>query len=134
MDEYEKVNTAKSTTNDTTKEVCASITPAPVDILTYKPTVKDRTWYVSETDLEWVSTGCYILGTGGGGSPYSHMLRMREILRAGGVVRVINPQDLKDDDAVGCGGGMGSPTVGIEKLQGDEYVPNFLNTILSSEV
>ena len=58
--------------------------------------------------------------TGGGGSPYGHMLRLREIMRNGGVVRVISPDDLQDDDLVACGGGKGSPTVGIEKLAGDE--------------
>ncbi|THZ22592.1 DUF917-domain-containing protein, partial [Aureobasidium pullulans] len=94
----------------------------PVNISTYKPKVVDRVWYVSETDLDWMSVGCYILGTGGGGSPYSHMLRMRSLLRDGDVIRVINPYDLKDDDQVGCGGGAGSPTVGIEKLPGDEMM------------
>ena len=48
------------------------------------------------------------------------MLRLREILRTGGIVRVIHPDDLKDDDMVGSGGGAGSPTVSMEKLQGDE--------------
>jgi hypothetical protein len=91
-----------------------------IDIEAYRPTIKDREWFVSELDLDWISTGCYILGTGGGGSPHSSMLRLRSILRDGGVVRVIDPNDLKDDDLVGCGGGAGSPTVGIEKLQGDE--------------
>lgn len=41
---------------------------AEVDIATYRPDVRARTWYISETDLEWITTGCYILGTGGGGS------------------------------------------------------------------
>jgi len=79
---------------------------------------------VDLADLEVVGLGLSYrsLGTGGGGSPYSSMLRLRETLRAGGVVRVINPVDLKDDDLVGCGGGAGSPTVSIEKLQGDECV------------
>ncbi|KAI5248631.1 DUF917-domain-containing protein [Aureobasidium subglaciale] len=94
----------------------------PFDITTYKPKVEDRVWYVSETDLDWMAIGCYILGTGGGGSPYSHMLRMRSLLRDGDVIRVINPHDLKDEDQVGCGGGAGSPTVGIEKLPGDEMM------------
>ncbi|KAK7523439.1 hypothetical protein IWZ03DRAFT_364601 [Phyllosticta citriasiana] len=93
-----------------------------VDIATYRPKVVKRVWYVSETDLAWISCGCYILGTGGGGSPYSHMLRLRSILRSGAVVRVVSPDDLKDEDQVGCGGGSGSPTVGIEKLQGDEMM------------
>jgi len=91
-----------------------------VDIAAYRPTIKGREWLISEVDMDWISTGCYILGTGGGGSPYSSMLRLRSILRKGGIVKVIDPNDLKDDDLVGCGGGAGSPTVGIEKLQGDE--------------
>ena len=92
-----------------------------IDIKSYKPKIQGREWIISETDLAWISTGCYILGTGGGGSPYGHMLRLREIMRNGGVVRVISPDDLQDDDLVACGGGKGSPTVSIEKLPGDEY-------------
>lgn len=91
-----------------------------VNISTYKPHIQGREWIISETDLAWISTGCYILGTGGGGSPYGHMLRLREIMRSGGVVRVISPEDLQDTDLVACGGGKGSPTVSIEKLPGDE--------------
>ena len=44
-------------------------------------------------------------------------------MRAGGIVQVISPDDLRDDDLVACGGGKGSPTVSIEKLPGDEYSP-----------
>lgn len=119
MEEYEKHG------NKTTKEangVQRQPETVPVDISMYRPDVRDRVWYISETDLDWISIGCYILGTGGGGSPYSHMLRMREIIRAGGIIRVVNPHDLNDDDLVGCGGGAGSPTVSIEKLQGDEMM------------
>lgn len=94
-----------------------------VDFATYKPKVVNREWIISETDLQWITIGCYILGTGGGGSPYSTMLRVRGYLRAGATIRVVNPDDLKDDARVGSGGGAGSPTVGIEKLAGDEYVP-----------
>ncbi|KAI0505574.1 hypothetical protein F5B22DRAFT_651639 [Xylaria bambusicola] len=93
-----------------------------VDINSYKPTVRNRTWYINETDLYWISIGCYILGTGGGGSPHSAMLHIREMLRRGEVIRVICPADLPDDAVVGCGGAAGSPTVGIEKLAGDEMV------------
>lgn len=93
-----------------------------VDIATYIPKVVNREWWISETDLDWITIGCYILGTGGGGSPYSTMLRVRGILRSGGTVRVVSPDDLKDSDRVGCGGGAGSPTVGIEKLSADEMM------------
>ena len=91
-----------------------------IDIAAYKPKVINREWWISEVDLDWITIGCYILGTGGGGSPYSTMLRVRGILRSGGTVRVVSPDDLKDEDRVGCGGGAGSPTVGIEKLGADE--------------
>ena len=96
-----------------------------VDFSAYKPKVVDREWHISETDLQWITIGCYILGTGGGGSPYSTMLRVRQMLRAGATIRVVSPDDLKDDDRIGSGGGAGSPTVGIEKLSGDEYVEPF---------
>lgn len=86
----------------------------------YKPEVVDRQWYLSEPDLEFISIGCYILGTGGGGSPYQHFLRLRELKRSGAILRVISPQDLKNDDVVACGGGKGSPQVSVEKPYGDE--------------
>jgi hypothetical protein len=86
----------------------------------YRPEVINRIWLISETDLEFITTGCYILGTGGGGNPYQHFLRLRESKRAGAVLRVISPQDLKDEDLVACGGAKGSPQVSIEKPYGDE--------------
>lgn len=49
------------------------------EIEAYKPKIINREWIVSETDIDWIAIGCYILGTGGGGSPYSHMLRLREV-------------------------------------------------------
>ncbi|KAH6869763.1 hypothetical protein B0T10DRAFT_593248 [Thelonectria olida] len=91
-------------------------------ITSYRPKVFNRQWRLSETDLEFITTGCYILGTGGGGNPYQHFLRLREILRAGAILRVISPRDLKDDDIIACGGGKGSPQVSIEKPYGDEIL------------
>lgn len=106
------------------KAMVAETVPSDaVDVASYKPNVQGREWIISETDLAWITTGCYILGTGGGGSPYGHMLRLREIMRNGGIIRVISPDDLLDDDLVACGGGKGSPTVSMEKLAGDECVP-----------
>ena len=96
--------------------------PEAVDIAAYTPTVRNRIWTLSETDLSFISTGCYILGTGGGGSPYAHMILLRQLLRSGATVRIVSPSDLPDDAAVGCGSGAGSPTVSIEKLQGDEMM------------
>ncbi|KAK7422720.1 hypothetical protein QQX98_001508 [Neonectria punicea] len=115
MGSYEKV--ARKT--ETKSKVKAK---EEIDILTYRPNVKDRVWSVSETDLSWIAIGCYILGTGGGGSPYSLMIRIRTQLRNGAIARIISPDDLPDDAQVGCGGAAGSPTVGIEKLAGDELL------------
>ncbi|KAK3948381.1 hypothetical protein QBC32DRAFT_381448 [Pseudoneurospora amorphoporcata] len=95
---------------------------AAVDVLTYTPTVRNRIWHISETDLAFISTGCYILGTGGGGSPYASMILLRQLLRSGASVTVVSPADVPDTAAVGCGCGAGSPTVSIEKLQGDEMM------------
>lgn len=110
---------APASIDDTTAEDDAA---PEVDIENYKPKVVSREWWISETDLHWITIGCYILGTGGGGSPYSTMLRVRGILQAGGTVRVVSPDDLKDDDLIGSGGAAGSPTVGIEKLSADEIM------------
>ncbi|KAI0466412.1 hypothetical protein F4859DRAFT_300001 [Xylaria cf. heliscus] len=115
IDKFEQCESTKRTVINT------KVT-GDVDIDSYKPKVRNRVWYISETDLMWITTGCYILGTGGGGSPYPAMIRIREMLRRGDVIRVVNPTDLPDDAAVGCGGGAGSPTVGIEKLAGNEMV------------
>jgi DUF917 family protein len=110
---------AAPTTDDSSVE---DDTAPDVDIAAYIPKVTNREWWISEIDLDWITIGCYILGTGGGGSPYSTMLRVRGMLRSGATIRVVSPDDLKDDDRVGCGGGAGSPTVGIEKLSADEMM------------
>ncbi|KAL6802674.1 hypothetical protein GGI42DRAFT_324952 [Trichoderma sp. SZMC 28013] len=115
MSAYEK--TAKAKVENVTSEF-----QSEADLLAYRPDVRERVWFINETDLGWISTGCYILGSGGGGSPYAEMIRLRQLLRAGAVVRVVNPYDLPDDASVGCGGGMGSPTVSIEKISGDEMM------------
>jgi N-methylhydantoinase A/oxoprolinase/acetone carboxylase beta subunit/DUF917 family protein len=118
MDEYEK--TAKLASVDKGEKPVPDKGPMSVDIDAYRPTVRNREWFVNETDLYWIASGCYILGTGGGGSPYPHMIRLREMLRNGAVVRVVSPDDLEGNASVYTGGGMGSPSVGIEKLPADE--------------
>lgn len=100
---------------------------APVAHELYRPTItEDREWLISETDLDYICVGTYILGCGGGGSPYPSYLELRNMLRDGSIIRVISI-----DTAVkrfqGKGkfvsvGYMGSPTVSDEQLPGEELI------------
>ncbi|KAJ7838246.1 hypothetical protein B0H14DRAFT_3109634 [Mycena olivaceomarginata] len=109
----------KAVENGATRESVkiAEIDAIPVNYIANNPAPAvntKREWIISEIDLEWISTGCYILGTGGGGTPYPHFVRLREMMRNGAVVR--------DSAVVACGGGKGSPTVSIEKLPANEQM------------
>ena len=80
-------------------------------------------WEVIEADLLPISLGAGILGTGGGGNPYLGYLRVREELRAGATVEVIDPEEIKDDDRLVVVGGMGSPVVSYERIAREEKRP-----------
>ncbi|BEI86528.1 hypothetical protein CcaverHIS002_0608150 [Cutaneotrichosporon cavernicola] len=90
------------------------------DILAYRPHVQRGEWTLSELDLEWIATGCYILGTGGGGNPATTMLAVRELVRSGARVRVVDIDSLGADKSVCWGGGIGSPEVVLERLDGGD--------------
>lgn len=76
---------------------------------------------MTEAKLEALAIGAGILGTGGGGNPYLGKIEAREQLRAGRSIRVVSIDELPDDAFVTTVGGMGSPTVGIERVgRGDE--------------
>lgn len=80
-------------------------------------------WYLSLTDLEAIALGAGVLGTGGGGSTYLALLRAKALLAEGKSIRVISPDTLHDDALVLPLGGIGAPTVSIEKLdEGGEAV------------
>ena len=74
-------------------------------------------WQATEDVLEAIAIGAGILGTGGGGNPYTGQLRAREAIRQWGPVTVLAPEELPDDSRVVCVGGIGAPTVGIEKVR-----------------
>lgn len=91
-----------------------------VDIATYRPYVdENRVWHLSEIDLAFIATGCYILGTGGGGSPYTDYLQTRQLLRTGESITIVDAADVKDDALLVPVGGIGSPAVGVERPGGD---------------
>lgn len=67
-------------------------------------------------DIEALALGAWILGTGGGGSPYYNLLNMRELYRSGRNVTLIDPMGLADDALVAVMSNMGAPLVGQERL------------------
>ena len=74
-------------------------------------------WQATEDVLAPIATGAGILGTGGGGNPYIGQLRARQALRRWGPVAVLSPEEVPEDARVICVGGIGAPTVGIEKVR-----------------
>ena len=101
-------------------------------------------WQVTESDLSYIATGAGILGTGGGGNPYIGQLRAREAIRKWGTVTVLSPEELADDARVVCVGGIGAPTVGIEKIRDlqsyhalraiEEYTGESATALISNEI
>src|SRR5436309_4305708 len=67
-------------------------------------------------DIEALAVGAWILGTGGGGSPYLGLLNMRRLYAEGHRVALMSPFDLADDDWVAIVSNMGAPLVGQERL------------------
>jgi uncharacterized protein len=62
---------------------------------------------VTLDDIEALAVGAWILGTGGGGSPYLGLLNMRRLYAEGHRVRLISPFDLDDEDWVAVVSNMG---------------------------
>jgi uncharacterized protein len=67
-------------------------------------------------DIECLAVGAWILGTGGGGSPYLGLLNMRRLYAAEHRVELMSPLDLADHDRVAVVSNMGAPLVGQERL------------------
>jgi uncharacterized protein len=78
---------------------------------------------VDVADIEDIAVGGAILGTGGGGDPYTGKLMAREAIRRHGKVRLVDVDGFDDDALVVPVCMMGAPTVMTEELpQGDEVV------------
>lgn len=71
--------------------------------------------------LERLAIGAGILGTGGGGNPYNGKLMALQQLLMGREIDVVHPSEVPDEAVVTSVGGMGAPTVGVERIdQGEE--------------
>ncbi|MCP4380149.1 MAG: DUF917 domain-containing protein [Hyphomicrobiales bacterium] len=74
-------------------------------------------------DLDDLCRGAAILGTGGGGDPYIGGLLAAGAIRTNGPATLWSLDETPDDALIVAVGGMGAPTVAIEKIpNGDEYL------------
>lgn len=100
---------------------------------------------VTAAEIESLAIGAWILGTGGGGSPYHALLNMRQLYGAGTVVSLMDPADLADDDLVAVVSNMGAPLVGQERLTDpatiaravrmlEEYLGRRFRAVMSVEI
>src|SRR5438270_11099890 len=71
---------------------------------------------ITGEDIECLAIGSWILGTGGGGSPYLGLLNMRRLYAEGYRASLMSPLDLADEDWVAVVSNMGAPLVGQERL------------------
>ncbi len=74
-------------------------------------------WDLTEQDLAHIALGAGILGTGGGGNTYLGMLRARQAMRQGHRIRIVPPEHLAPDDLAVAVGGIGAPTVSVERIK-----------------
>ncbi len=71
--------------------------------------------------LHALARGCAVLGAGGGGDPYLGLLQALQATADFGPVPLIDVAELPDDALIMPCGGIGAPTVSIEKIEnGDE--------------
>lgn len=78
-------------------------------------------WQVDADVLESLALGAGILGTGGGGNPYVAKVWAKCELEKGATFDVVDPAEVADADWFVSSGGIGAPTVSVEKLRrGDE--------------
>jgi DUF917 family protein len=96
-------------------------------------------------EIEALAVGAWVLGTGGGGSPYLGLLNMRRLYAEGKRVRLMDPDELADDDMVAVVSNMGAPLVGQERLVDsanigravtlmEEYLGRSFRAIMSVEI
>jgi DUF917 family protein len=71
---------------------------------------------ISGDDIEALAVGAWILGTGGGGSPYHALLNLRRLYDSGVRLNLMDPEELDDEDLVAVVSTMGAPLIFQERL------------------
>jgi DUF917 family protein len=83
---------------------------------------------ITHEDLDDLAVGAALLGTGGGGDPYIGKLMAKSAIERHGPVDMISLDDLDPDARIVSCGGMGAPTISIEKISSGEEVGLALRT------
>ena len=86
-------------------------------------------WIVTTDHLERLAIGAGILGTGGGGNPYLGKLIARGFVNSGAQIEVVGLDEVPDDARVVSVGGMGSPTVAVERLRRADEALNAMRAL-----
>lgn len=92
---------------------------------------------ITAENLEDIAIGAAVLGTGGGGDPYVGKLMAIQAINECGPVRLLDVDEIGDDDLIVPTAMMGAPTVMVEKLPaGDEIIKAFqaLETYLGRKI
>lgn len=79
---------------------------------------------MSETMIDFdhvdeIALGAAVLGTGGGGDPHIGSLIAKRLIRREGPVRMISIDELTSDDFVLPIGGIGAPSVDVERIMSE---------------
>lgn len=78
-------------------------------------------WTLSSQDIDYLSIGCGVIGTGGGGStrPFDILCKMH--LNSGHSIRIIDPDSVDPNCNVLCVAFMGAPAMLSEKLMNGTF-------------
>ena len=71
---------------------------------------------ITPQDIDDIATGSSFLATGGGGDPYVGSLMARRMLADYGDVELLALDEIDDEAIVVAVGGIGAPTISLEKL------------------
>ena len=81
---------------------------------------------IGKEEIENISIGAALLGTGGGGDPYIGKLMAIQAVEKYGPIKLLSLDDIDDDDLIVPSAMMGAPTVMVEKIpSGKEALVSF---------
>lgn len=100
---------------------------------------------ITAQDVDDLATGSWIIGTGGGGSPYLNHLNVQRMAADGRTFELIDPMSLNDDATVAVVSTMGAPIVMQERLQDSrdvarsieimqDYVGRKFDAVMATEI